>query len=156
MDSIAGGGRGPHARAVRTAAYTRYGWMERRVVTPAEHWTEAPADHDYPSARDYITLLLPEKRARTLVAQLRRAAITRRMAKDILRASDLELLPRDNVHVAADLAKVAAGTPLSPVLLVRGRVLSAAMPLIIADGYHRICASYWLDEDASIPCKLVG
>jgi len=25
----------------------------------------------------------------------------------------------------------------------------------IADGYHRVCASYHLDEDTEIPCRLV-
>jgi len=29
------------------------------------------------------------------------------------------------------------------------------LTLIVADGYHRICASYHLDEDADIPCRLV-
>lgn len=28
-------------------------------------------------------------------------------------------------------------------------------PLIVADGYHRICASYWIDENPGIPCVLV-
>jgi hypothetical protein len=27
--------------------------------------------------------------------------------------------------------------------------------VIIADGYHRVCAVYRLDEDAIIPCKIV-
>jgi hypothetical protein len=27
--------------------------------------------------------------------------------------------------------------------------------LIIADGYHRLCAVYGFDEDAVIPCKIV-
>ncbi|OXC78557.1 hypothetical protein BSU04_11230 [Caballeronia sordidicola] len=27
--------------------------------------------------------------------------------------------------------------------------------LIIADGYHRLCAVYTFDEDAMIPCKIV-
>jgi hypothetical protein len=40
-------------------------------------------------------------------------------------------------------------------LLVRG-VLERDLPLTIPDGYHRICASYWLDEKADIPCRLVG
>jgi hypothetical protein len=26
--------------------------------------------------------------------------------------------------------------------------------LQIADGYHRICASHHLDEDADIPCRI--
>ena len=29
------------------------------------------------------------------------------------------------------------------------------MPLTIADGYHRVCASYHVNEDADIPCLLV-
>jgi hypothetical protein len=40
------------------------------------------------------------------------------------------------------------------VLLVAGD-LGADAPLTIADGYHRICASYHLYEDAVIPCRLV-
>jgi hypothetical protein len=27
--------------------------------------------------------------------------------------------------------------------------------MIVADGYHRICASYYLDEDIEISCRLV-
>ena len=32
--------------------------------------------------------------------------------------------------------------------VIRGKV-------VIADGYHRVCAVYTFDEDALIPCKLV-
>jgi hypothetical protein len=49
---------------------------------------------------------------------------------------------------------VAAGEQLSPVLLVRGQA-KKGLALLVADGYHRICASYHLDEDADIPCRLV-
>jgi hypothetical protein len=69
-----------------------------------------------------------------------------------LRASELALLAQDNKHVAADLAKVKAGTRLSPILLIRG---DTHHPLIIADGYHRVCASYWVNENTDIPCILV-
>ena len=51
-----------------------------------------------------------------------------------------------------NIKKVARGKPLSPVLLVRVR---ANEPLIVADGYHRICASYHLDEDIEISCRMV-
>ena len=27
--------------------------------------------------------------------------------------------------------------------------------VVIADGYHRLCAAYGFDEDALIPCKIV-
>ena len=53
-----------------------------------------------------------------------------------------------------DLKKVKDGKKLSPVLLVRGQ-LTSDVPLTIADGYHRVCASWHLDEDADIPCRIV-
>ena len=71
-------------------------------------------------------------------------------AKDILRAAGLTLLAEDDTEVAEDLNKVRAGTKLSPVLLAYGT------PLWIADGYHRVCASYHLDEKAEVPCRMVG
>ena len=76
-----------------------------------------------------------------------------REAKDILRAARLSLLPADNPHVRSDLAKISAGKKLSPILLVRG---SAADALQIADGYHRVCASYLTDENTPIPCRLAS
>jgi len=55
--------------------------------------------------------------------------------------------------VAGDIAKVAGGRSLSPVLLVRGE-LREDIALQIADGYHRVCASYHLDEDTDIPFRM--
>ena len=72
--------------------------------------------------------------------------------KDILRASQLPLLGAENKHVASDLRKAASGIALSPILLLRG---DEAHPLLVADGYHRVCASYWIDENTDIPCILV-
>jgi hypothetical protein len=89
-----------------------------------------------------------------LVDALRTAKTVARKAKDLMRASGLPTLPADNVHVRADLDKVAAGKKLSPVLLVRGRA-ARGVPLTIADGYHRICASEHLDENAEIACRIV-
>lgn len=118
------------------------------------HWKDEPDDHDYPAAHDYLTLLLGEDKADAIVELLRRTPLVHRKAKDLLRASELAALDGNNVHVAKDLAKVHDGKLLSPVLLVRGQA-GAGIALIVADGYHRICASYHLDEDADIPCKLV-
>jgi hypothetical protein len=119
-----------------------------------EHWKEASDDHDYPAAADYLSLVMPRKKASQLVRRLRAAPLEHRKAKDLLRASDLPELPPDNVHVAKDLAKVRKGELLSPVLLLRGRLV-VGVPLTVADGYHRICASYHLNEDADIPCRIV-
>ena len=119
------------------------------------HWKDEPDDHDYPAAHDYLSLVLGEAQAGKAVESLRSAPLVRRKAKDLLRASGLAHLPTTNPHVAADLRKVKKGRKLSPVLLVRG-TLGRGLPLVVADGYHRICASYHLDEDADIPCRIVS
>lgn len=113
------------------------------------HWKDEPDDHDFPAALEYLSLLTAPVRAAQLVEALKRSATFTRKAKDLLRASGHELLPEDNKHVAKDLKKVEDGEKLSPVLVVRGQ------PLVIADGYHRICASYHLDENTDIPCRIV-
>jgi hypothetical protein len=123
-------------------------------MAPPIHWKTEPDDHDFPAALDYLTLVMGEAAATTLVAALRTAGTAHRKAKDLLRASGLPLLPTDNVHVAKDLKKVAHSELLSPVLLVRGQV-AHGVPLTVADGYHRICASHHLDENADIPCRIV-
>lgn len=122
-----------------------------------EHWKDEPDEHDYPAAHDYLTLVTDEPTADRIVAALEAAPLRHRKAKDILRASKLRLLAADDAHVAKDLGKVKDGRALSPILLVRGhtnRDLGVA-DLVIADGYHRVCASYHLDENADVPCKLI-
>jgi hypothetical protein len=119
-----------------------------------QHWKTEPDEHDYPAAQAYLSLVASDKAAAALVKALKDAPLSLHKAKDLLRASALALLPDTNVHVAKDLEKVRKGEDLSPVLLVRGN-LANVMPLVIADGYHRICASYHVDEDADIPCRLV-
>jgi hypothetical protein len=113
-------------------------------------WLDEPEEHDYPAAEAYLSLFFGETTVRCLIGRLERADVIRRKAKDIWRASGLPLLDRDNPHVAKDIRKAEDGKALSPVLLVRGH------PLLIADGYHRVCAAYWLDEDEDMPCKLVS
>ena len=117
-------------------------------------WLPKPENHDYQAAEDYLSLIMPPKKAADYRQKLSAAQddITHRKAKDILRASQLALLDEQNKHVASDLAKASSGKALSPILLIRGDDLH---PLIVADGYHRVCASYWIDENTDIPCILV-
>ncbi len=116
-------------------------------------WLPKPEKHDFQAAEDYLSLIMSVKEAADLRHQLAKVVgLVHRKAKDILRSSQLDLLGQDNKHVASDLAKVSAGTALSPILLIRGVNRS---PLIVADGYHRVCASYWVDENTDIPCVLV-
>lgn len=116
-------------------------------------WLEAPEAHDFPAAADYLSMLADAQTVKKVIKKLKRATVMQRKAKDILRAARLDLLPVDNPHVAADLTKIEKGLPLSPILLVRGDFL-AGVPLQIADGYHRVCASYHTDENTPIPVPL--
>jgi hypothetical protein len=112
-----------------------------------------PEEHDYPAAGDFLSLLLDPAVVAVVVAALQSEPIVHRKAKDLLRASGLPLLGTENRHVSRDLEKVNGGEKLSPVLVVRGD-LRAGRCLVVADGYHRICASYHLDENSDIPCKI--
>ena len=113
-------------------------------------WLKDPEEHDFPAAADYLELLFTIEESKTFTDELKKATTVVKKAKDILRASSLPLLPQDNLHVKQSLKKVKKGNKLSPILLVKHD-----NKLIIADGYHRICASYYLSEDLEIPCRLV-
>jgi hypothetical protein len=89
-----------------------------------------------------------------LVRKLKAAPLNHGKANDLLRASRLPLLPIEDLEVIRDLKKVRKGELLSPVLLVRGN-FAQGVPLIVADGYHRICASYHISDDADIPFRIV-
>jgi hypothetical protein len=115
-------------------------------------WLNEPEAHDYPAAQSYLGLIYEDAVAATKVRQLQSAPVTRFKAKDIFRASGLSLLGISNAHVDKDRRKIADGQALSPLLLVRD---PAHGKVVIADGYHRLCAVYALDEDSMIPCKIV-
>ena len=117
-------------------------------------WSSAPEPHDYPAAQSYLGLLTDPDAAAQLVRLLSTQPITLHKAKDILRAARLPLLALDDPYVAGDLKQIRAGKKLSPVLLVRGDLNGA--PLLIADGYHRVCASYHVSEDADVSAQLVA
>jgi len=115
-------------------------------------WLSEPEEQDYTAAKSYLSLLYENDFITDLVTKLRAQKITEFKAKDIFRASRLSLLGVSNSHVEKDKEKIAKGKKLSPLLLVRD---STNGNVIIADGYHRLCAIYTTDEDASIPCKIV-
>ncbi len=115
-------------------------------------WLSAPEEKDFPAAESYLSLVFNPDRVADLIKQLRSALMTNFKAKDIFRASGLPLLDAGNYHVAKDREKVRDGKGLSPILLIRDTVHGK---LIIADGYHRLCAAYSFSEDESIPCIIV-
>ncbi|WP_160140202.1 hypothetical protein [Chryseobacterium sp. c4a] len=124
--------------------------MKKNTLTKDNLWMKEPEDHDFPAALDYLELLFTPDEAQKIVENLKGAKTITKKSKDILRASKLALLPETNIHVKENLKKVEKNKKLSPILLVRGQ-----HELIIADGYHRLCCSYYLTEDLEVPCRLV-
>ena len=118
----------------------------------ATKWLSEPEEHNYPAARSYLSLIYEPPAANAYAKKLKLAGISEFKAKDIFRASGLSLLGVSNSHVKKDQQKIASGKALSPLLLVRD---TPRGKLIIADGYHRLCAIYSYDEDAVVPCKIV-
>lgn len=116
-------------------------------------WLDEPDAQNYPAALSYLSLIYRSKEVRAVVKRLKAALVVEYKAKDIFRASRLSLLGVSNLHVERDRKKIKKREGLSPLLMVRdpehGNV-------VIADGYHRLCAIYSFDEDAMIRCKICG
>ncbi|HYS26401.1 MAG TPA: hypothetical protein VEP46_12380 [Vicinamibacterales bacterium] len=115
-------------------------------------WLAEPDKQDYPEAESYLNLLYDRPTTAKILKKLRGARVLRFKAKDVFRASGLSLLGISNAHVERDQRKIRQGKKLSPLLLVRD---AAHGKVVIADGYHRLCAVYSFDEDAEIPCRIV-
>jgi hypothetical protein len=115
-------------------------------------WLPELEDHNYPAAASYLGLLFREDRVAQMITELKAAPIVQFKAKDLLRASQLSSLGLSNSHVEKDRKKIRSGISLSPLLLVRDELHGK---VLIADGYHRLCAVYEFDEDAWIHCKIL-
>ena len=115
-------------------------------------WLSEEEEHDYPAAESYLSLIYAEDRVAEMMARFRNAPIIQFKAKDIFRASQLSLLGVSNSHVEKDRNKIRKGISLSPLLLLRDEKNGK---VVIADGYHRLCAIYEFYEDALIKCKII-
>jgi len=115
-------------------------------------WLSEEEEHDYPAAESYLSLIYAEDRVAEMMARFRKVSIKEFKAKDIFRASQLSLLGVSNSHVEKDRNKIRKGISLSPLLLLRDEQNGK---VVIADGYHRLCAVYESDEDAWIKCKII-
>jgi hypothetical protein len=116
------------------------------------NWLSEPEEHDYPAALSYLSLIFDEEETKKYIMKLKSATMSEYKAKDIFRASGLPLLGSGNSHVEKDVVKISGKQQISPLILLRD---TAHGKVIIADGYHRLCAVYSFDEDAIIPCKIV-
>jgi disulfide oxidoreductase YuzD len=114
-------------------------------------WLDDVEAHDYTAAQSYLGLVYKDDLVIQVVEDLRQSALTRFAAKDIFRASELAMLDDKNSHVQSNWKKIKDKKSISPLLLVRN---AHNGKVIVADGYHRLCAVYLVDEDAWVPCKI--
>jgi hypothetical protein len=106
-------------------------------------WHKQPQKHDYPAARAYLNLILQPRHAKKIVEKLKRAAQVQEFAaKDVLRAANVPLLTASDGDVQKERSLIRHKKALSPLLLYRDPLSK----LIIADGYHRLCAVYSFDS----------
>ena len=117
-------------------------------------WEARPAPDDFAAALRYLSLQYRNVTARSLVRKARGTRSSEHIAKDILRACNLPLLPTEERHVAENLKRIHKGKSLSPVILIQGD-LTKGRPFVIADGYHRMCAACHANEDAPVRGILV-
>lgn len=115
-----------------------------------KHWLNEPQFRDFLAAKDYLEFLFSPEETKKFVDNLKQAVTIKKKAVDILRASGLPMLSKDDNDIKDDLKKLKKGKKLAPVLLVRHNYT-----LIIADGYHRMCAACYVSDDIEIPCRLV-
>ena len=118
-------------------------------------WKKNPDAEDYEAAHNYLLLVYSAAKSNKLVKKLRMTKSITRAAKDLLRASGLPLLALDDPRVDSDLKRIHKAKPLPPVLLIRGNMMRG-IPLLVADGYHRICAICHYDETAPVSCRLIN
>jgi disulfide oxidoreductase YuzD len=115
-------------------------------------WLFDVESHDYPAAESYLSLVYSKDQVGKMMTRFKSAHVVQFKAKDIFRASQLSLLGVSNSHVEKDREKIRKKQSLAPLLLARDQRNGK---VVIADGYHRLCAIYELDEDALIPCKII-
>lgn len=115
-------------------------------------WLPDVEEHNYTAAESYLTLLFNERDVAQMIIRLKSAVIVQFKAKDIFMASQRSLLGISNSRVENDRKKIRKGKELSPLLLVRDE---AHGNVVIADGYHRLCAIYGFNEDIWIKCKII-
>lgn len=116
-------------------------------------WRKRAAIANINAAGEYLTLILSKSEVAIAMIRMKknRERIEQFKAKDILRASNTQLLPETNEDVDAEFRKIQKRELMHPLLLVR-----KVDKLYIADGFHRLCAAYYLNKNQEIHALLVS
>lgn len=117
------------------------------------NWQSDPDPQDFPAARSFLGLVMPDAYADKAVEMLRAAPPSRARAKDLVRGSSGEMAPEKFPGVQKEMENLADGSPVAPLLVVQGQPNN--MPdLLIADGWHRAHAAYYTDPDMWVPIRI--
>ena len=112
------------------------------------HWSATLQERQVIGALNFLRLLLSEKEVKKAGKQLRRKfTITFHAAKDIIRASQSQMVADSDDNLKEQLRKIKVGESISPIVLLR-----LERRVIVADGFHRLCAGYKIDEKQKIAC----
>lgn len=121
--------------------------------TPPIQWLADASDSDYAAAAHFLALIDKPKEVDKALAEMRAAPTVEYKATDLLRAAHLAIPEADDRPTREQIKKIKKGQAVEPVLLVRAPALRK---VIVADGFHRICAAYRIDPDVTVHCKLAG
>lgn len=113
-------------------------------------WSRDPDKKDYPAAERYLSLIFAPKEAAEITARLRKAPVTQQVARDVLRAAVSSMIGISESDEERD--RILAGQEVSPLLLVSH---TATGRVIVADGFHRLCTVFKIDQTSMVPCKIV-
>ena len=76
-------------------------------------WKKKPDAEDYDAALNFLSLISSGVKCAKLIRAMQNAEPIEMPAKDLLRASNLPLLSRDEPHVDDNLEKIQKGNPLA-------------------------------------------
>lgn len=114
-------------------------------------WAKKPKSKNYAAAKSYLDLQFGRKRALALTKRLKRARVDKCAARDILRASHTPMAEVKAFDWDKQDKAIKRGRRFAPILLVCGE---HGAPVVIADGFHRLCAAFAHDQDVKVRFKL--
>lgn len=99
------------------------------------------------AALGYLRLLFKKSKVKDIEQKLKQFSsnLTYHKAADLIRASSSQITPVTQKDVASQLQKIILKKPLQPIIII-----TSGEKLYIADGYHRICACYNIDDEIEI------
>jgi hypothetical protein len=82
---------------------------------------------------------------------IKKTGVSEYAVKDILRASAIPIATVWAYDWKKQQDQIKQGRPLSPILLISQ---NDGGPLIIADGFNRMCALFSTGQELSVPCRI--